>query len=452
MPGGGGAEPDLSLKQRVIQRQRPSSVRPLDRRPAACSGFTMAENGDKEQAQDLDTKICQQVEYYFGDHNLPRDKFLKEQITLDDGWVPLQTMIKFNRLSKLTTDFPKILEALKKSKTGLLQIDEENNKIRRCPDKPLPEVTDEYKNAIKTRSVYIKGFEPETSLDDIKEWLEGKGPIENIQMRRTLQKTFKGSIFIVFETDEAAKKFLENRDLKFKESEMIILSKDEYFAKKNEERKNKQSEAKAKTKQEKADAQKQAEEAEMKALEEQTGWLLKFSGELDNMTSREDVHAIFQSHGEIKWIDFSRGAKEGIILFKSNAKEALEKAKAANNDNLQLKGKDVNWVLLEGDVEKAALKKLMEAQQESLSKWKGKGSKRGRGRGRGGRGNESSRKIQFQGKKKKFDSSDEEDMEESEKSDLADAKNGTSGSPKKRQLEEKTTDEPEPKQQKTEDQ
>ncbi|KAG8559700.1 hypothetical protein GDO81_017419 [Engystomops pustulosus] len=271
-------------------------------------------------------------------------------------------------------------------------------------------------------------------------------------MRRTLQKTFKGSIFIVFETDEAAKKFLENRDLKFKESEMIILSKDEYFAKKNEERKNKQSEAKAKTKQEKADAQKQAEEAEMKALEEQTGWLLKFSGELDNMTSREDVHAIFQSHGEIKWIDFSRGAKEGIILFKSNAKEALEKAKAANNDNLQLKGKDVNWVLLEGDVEKAALKKLMEAQQESLSKWKGKGSKRGRGRGRGGRGNESSRKIQFQGKKKKFDSSDEEDMEESEKSDLADAKNGTSGSPKKRQLEEKTTDEPEPKQQKTEDQ
>lgn len=47
-----------------------------------------------------------------------------------------------------------------------------------------------------------------------------------------------------------------------------------------------------------------------KSLEEQTGCLLKFSGELDNMTSREDIHALFQDHGEIKWIDFSRGSKE----------------------------------------------------------------------------------------------------------------------------------------------
>lgn len=37
------------------------------------------------------------LQYYFGDHNLPRDKFLKEQLQLDDGWVPFETMLKFNR-------------------------------------------------------------------------------------------------------------------------------------------------------------------------------------------------------------------------------------------------------------------------------------------------------------------------------------------------------------------
>ncbi|XP_072274408.1 lupus La protein [Pyxicephalus adspersus] len=403
----------------------------------------MAENGDKEQMSDLDTKICQQIEYYFGDHNLPRDKFLKEQISLDDGWVPLEIMIKFNRLSKLTTDFGIILGALKKSKTGLMEIDEEKSKIRRSPSKPLPEVTEEYKNSIKNRSVYIKGFPLDTTLDDIKGWLENKGLIENIQMRRTLEKTFKGSIFIVFETEDASKKFLENRDLKFKDTDMIVLSKEEYFAKKNEERKQKQSEAKAKSKQDKADAQKQAEDAEMKSLEEQTGCLLKFSGDLDNMTSREDIHALFQDHGEIKWIDFSRGAMEGIILFKSDAKEAMEKAKAANNDNLQLKGKDVTWELLEGDEEKAALKKIMENQQESYNKWKGKGGRKFKGKGRGGKGNDGSpkKRIQFQGKKKKFDSSDD-DEEDAE----GDARNGS----QKRQLEEKSTEGPEPKQQKTE--
>ncbi|XP_018410094.1 PREDICTED: lupus La protein homolog A-like [Nanorana parkeri] len=131
------------------------------------------------------------------------------------------------------------------------------------------------------------------------------------------------------------------------------------------------------------------------------------------MTSREDIHALFQDHGEIKWIDFSRGSKEGIILFKSDAKGALEKAKAANKDNLQLKEKDVVWELLEGDVEKAALKKIMENQQESYNRWKGKGGKKFKGKGKGGRGNDSSSKkrIQYQGKKKKFESSDEEDIE-----------------------------------------
>ncbi|KAM9304951.1 lupus La protein [Gastrophryne carolinensis] len=401
----------------------------------------MAENGDKEQISDLDTKICQQIEYYFGDHNLPRDKFLKEQVTLDDGWVPLETMIKFNRLNQLTKDFDTILKALKKSKTGLIEIDEEKQKIRRSPSKPLPENTEEYKNAIKHRSVYIKGFQQDTTLDEIKQWLDNKGPIENIQMRRTIDKTFKGSVFIVFETEEAAKSFLENKDHKFKDSDMTILSKDEYFAKKNEERKQKYSESKAKGKRDKADAQKQAEESEMKSLEEQTGCLLKFSGELDNMTSREDIHELFHDHGEIKWIDFSRGAMEGIILFKSDAKAALEKAKEANDGKLTLKDKDVTWELLEGDVEMAALKKIMENQQESYNKRKGKGG-RNQGKGGRGRGNQGSsrKKIQFQGKKKKFDSSDEEEEEEK------------NGSPKKRQLEEKSTDGPEPKQQKTEDQ
>uniref|UniRef100_G3URG0 Small RNA binding exonuclease protection factor La n=1 Tax=Meleagris gallopavo TaxID=9103 RepID=G3URG0_MELGA len=151
----------------------------------------MAENGDGENMSILESKICQQIEYYFGNHNLPRDKFLKEQIKLDDGWVPLEVMIKFNRLSRLSKDFGVIVEALRKSKTGLMEINEDKTKIRRSPNKPLPELNDQYKAAIKNRSVYVKGFPLDATLDDIKEWLEDKGPVENIQMRRTLQKTFK---------------------------------------------------------------------------------------------------------------------------------------------------------------------------------------------------------------------------------------------------------------------
>ncbi|XP_030064776.1 lupus La protein isoform X2 [Microcaecilia unicolor] len=374
----------------------------------------MAENGDKASISDLEKKICQQIEYYFGDHNLPRDKFLKEQIKLDDGWVPLETMIKFNRLSRLTTDFGVITEALGKSKTGLLEVHEDKSKIRRSPKQPLPEANDQYKTAIKNRSVYVKGFPTDATFDDIKEWFEDKGPIENIQLRRTIQKAFKGSVFVVFDSNESAKKFIAIPSQKYKETDLIILSKEDYFTKKNEERKKKRSELKAKNKQEKEENQKRAEDAEMKSLEQKTGCLLKFSGDLEDQTSREDIHAVFAEHGDIKWIDFIRGAKEGIILFKDKAHDALEKAKAANNGNLQLRNKDVTWELFEGDAEKEALKKVLEGQQESLNKWKGKGRKfKGKGRGgKAGQGSSDKKKIKFQGKKIKFESDEDSDLED----------------------------------------
>ncbi|KAL8183440.1 UNVERIFIED_CONTAM: hypothetical protein K2H54_041234 [Gekko kuhli] len=399
----------------------------------------MAENGDSENMSDLERKVCQQIEYYFGDHNLPRDKFLQEKIKLDEGWIPLEIIIKFNRLNRLTKDFDTIVGALRKSKTGLMEVSEDNTKIRRSPNKPLPEVTEQYKNAVKSRSVYIKGFPLDATLDDIKEWLDNKGKVENIQMRRTLQKAFKGSIFAVFDTVESAKQFVEIPTQKYKDTELIVLFKDDYFAKKNEEKKRNRLEAKAKAKQEKEEKQKQAEDAEMKSLEEKQGCLLKFFGDLEDQTSREDLHAVFSDHGEIKWIDFVRGAKEGIILFKSSAKEALSKAQEANNGNLQLRAKDVTWEVLEGDTAKEALKKIMEGQQELLNKKKGRGRK-GKG-GKGARGTQD-KKVKFLGKKTKFDSEDEEEGED----------DGMTGpaSPKKRPLEDTEQEEPAPKQLKTE--
>ncbi|XP_038575828.1 lupus La protein homolog B-like, partial [Micropterus salmoides] len=162
----------------------------------------MAEN---EEMSPLEIKVARQIEYYFGDHNLPRDKFLKEQLQLDDGWVTLETMLKFNRLKSLTEECSVIVAALQKSKTGLLELSEDKTKVRRSPEKPLPELNDEYKDAVKHKSVYIKGFPLETTLDEIQEWLNGKGAIENIQMRRNLQRQFKGSVFICFDTEESSK-------------------------------------------------------------------------------------------------------------------------------------------------------------------------------------------------------------------------------------------------------
>ena len=43
-------------------------------------------------------KVIRQVEYYFGDSNMQRDKFLQDEVAKDaEGWVPLTTMLKVGR-------------------------------------------------------------------------------------------------------------------------------------------------------------------------------------------------------------------------------------------------------------------------------------------------------------------------------------------------------------------
>ena len=48
-------------------------------------------------------KVIRQLEYYFGDSNLQRDKFLQDEIKKDpEGWISLETMLKVS-----TDSYPK---------------------------------------------------------------------------------------------------------------------------------------------------------------------------------------------------------------------------------------------------------------------------------------------------------------------------------------------------------
>ncbi|KAF5917916.1 hypothetical protein HPG69_010069 [Diceros bicornis minor] len=152
--------------------------------------------------------------------------------------------------------------------------------------------------------------------------------------------------------------------------------------KKEEKRKQNKVEAKLQAKQKQEGKQKLVENAEMKSPEEKIGCLLKFWGILDDQTYGEDLHILFSNHGEIKWVDFVRGAKGGIILFKEKAKETLDEVKDADND-----------------------------QQESPNRWKSKSGrfKANRKGKKAAQAGSAKGKVQFQGKKVKFDSDDGRD-------------------------------------------
>merc|ERR1719264_941711 len=116
-------------------------------------------------------------------------------------------MLKFKRLSDLSKDEKVIVAALKQSKAGLLEVSEDGSKIRRDPAIPLPENTEESRKLLEARTAYAKGFN------------KSNPDVVSIQMRNYCEKKgkdkvwkFKGSIFLTFKTEEAAKAFVEKEE------------------------------------------------------------------------------------------------------------------------------------------------------------------------------------------------------------------------------------------------
>lgn len=99
----------------------------------------MASQPEPEQQAALDRDVIQQqVEFYFGDANLPKDKFLKKQIAADPegaGWVPLEVVASFKKMKALQADAAAIAAALMEG-SELLAVSEDAARVRRT--RPLP--------------------------------------------------------------------------------------------------------------------------------------------------------------------------------------------------------------------------------------------------------------------------------------------------------------------------
>lgn len=116
---------------------------------------------------------------------MQRDKFLIEQIKLDDGWVPMTVMLNFKQLINLSNNIDVILKALEAS--DLMEISEDRKKIRRSPKHPLPEYNEQYRKAQEARTIYVKGF-PQTDMNiqKLKVFLAPYKPFETIVVSKIL--------------------------------------------------------------------------------------------------------------------------------------------------------------------------------------------------------------------------------------------------------------------------
>ncbi|KAL1440945.1 hypothetical protein MTO96_008991 [Rhipicephalus appendiculatus] len=266
----------------------------------------------------LDTKIITQVEYYFGDFNLPRDKFLQGKLKEDDGWVTIETLLTFNRLKSLTTKSDVVAAALRKSASQLLEVSEDGTKIRRSPAKPAPESNKEQQQKLDELSVYVKGFPPTASIDELLEFFGRFGKCINVFMRRYPKtRKFKGSVFATFATKEEADAFLAKEDVKYNELELTRSLKTEYVARKKQERQarlEEKAKKRAANDETSAGGGGDAAAEETEAPEIVLGCILRVKG-LGDKTSWENLKEAFAPYAKVAFVDYSRGQPEAVLRF-----------------------------------------------------------------------------------------------------------------------------------------
>ncbi|XP_069487084.1 la-related protein 7 isoform X2 [Ambystoma mexicanum] len=162
------------------------------------------EKKKRSRVKQVLTDVAKQVEFWFGDVNLHKDRFLREQIEKTrDGYVDLSLLVSFNKMKKLTTDAKLIARALKSS--SVVELNLEGTKIRRkLPLGDKPQDVDE-------RTVYVELL-PKTVNHSWIERVFGKcGNVVYISIPR--YKTTgdsKGFAFVEFETIEQAEKAIES--------------------------------------------------------------------------------------------------------------------------------------------------------------------------------------------------------------------------------------------------
>ena len=152
-----------------------------------------------------DKKILRQVEFYFGDANLNRDKWLRNELHNSEGYYfPIDKLMSFNKIKALTTDTQEVLDAVKQS--NLVEINSDETSIRR----KMPYKRKNRFDAAQT-SVFVEQLPLDMTVEDIEDMFSKYGVVRYVKVRKTKGK-FNGTAFVEFKTVNSARQVSDLMD------------------------------------------------------------------------------------------------------------------------------------------------------------------------------------------------------------------------------------------------
>ncbi|KAH8274225.1 hypothetical protein KR018_009076, partial [Drosophila ironensis] len=142
-----------------------------DEAEALGSGGRLA-GGGRKRKRHLYNSIRAQMEFYFGDANLSKDRFLSRYVN-QDPYVPLELFLTFNKIKCLTQDVEQIAKALGNSE--LLELDESALKVRRKTKLPA-------QREVKDRTLYVEALPANATHEWLKDVFSRYGTVAYVSL------------------------------------------------------------------------------------------------------------------------------------------------------------------------------------------------------------------------------------------------------------------------------
>jgi len=177
----------------------------------------------------LDTKrkMLRQVEYYFSDSNLHTDKFLKDTMKENDGWIPIKKLFDFPRVQQLVKKAEReipgvdsmalLVESLRESKE-LLRVSEDGLRVQRATPLVDPKI-------IAERTVAVFGFptKREFNVEEQKMFWGQFGGVLSVK-RYVPHKGYspKCMVFVEFDSKEIAEDVIQSEALDYDGIEVTL--------------------------------------------------------------------------------------------------------------------------------------------------------------------------------------------------------------------------------------
>ncbi|CAE8632528.1 unnamed protein product, partial [Polarella glacialis] len=144
-------------------------------------------------------RVTKQLDFYFSDSNLRRDRFMRKTVEEGGGYIDLSELLRFNRIQAMQCrDVSQLAAAIQKSE--ILELSEDGLKVRRNMTKAPMEDIDP-----TARTIYVEGLPLTFAVDDLAKFFARHGTVRYIDLPHHLEtREPRGFCFVEFASEQEA--------------------------------------------------------------------------------------------------------------------------------------------------------------------------------------------------------------------------------------------------------